>query len=784
MARGSGTILGLWLSACSSSTPGVPSPLEEAPDAGTKPARSVQIDEPALPGSMQLHFELQRHVHLADLEQPGLFVDFGTPARMKYSVGHWRTGWGRDGVEGADSFTPVLAASARLYLPLADSVAMRLRLRMKPLASNTLQPFLNNEPLASIALDRGAGFAEYEVQVPAGVARAGENQLLLRFAEPPSQPPAAALEQPLAAVDWLQILPLTAAGQPVAGAAAVSGQGDRASVPDGKLVRAFASGGYTRNAIALQAPARLSYHLELPRAAKLTVRVGSPGGNAQAVLRITPAGGKPAELWRGQLSDAWLLLQLPLDTYAGQVVKLELCALGSGVAGFASPAIVEPRAAPAAQDQRPQGVIVLLVDTLRADRLRAYNPESRVRTPALDALAAQGAVFEAAQAPENWTKPSVASVLTGLYPTSHGTKTGDALLAERAQLVSEVFKEAGFATGLFAANGFVSDRFGFNQGWDRYTNYVREKRNTNADNVLRDAANWIEEHRRERFFAYIQTIDPHVPYDPPDEFLEPYQSEPYTGPIRPWLTASQLEKAKQVPPKLELTETDRAYLSALYNGEVSFHDRYLGVFIDRLKRMGLYDRVLFVVTADHGEEFYDHKSFGHGHTLYQELIGVPFIARHPGSVKARRVREPVSTIDIAPTILSAAGVPIPETMEGRDRLPQLLGAPAPPLSAAFSDFLDDRRAVRSGRFKLILRGLTPTLFDLGSDPAEQVELNLAEHPIALRYCRILLGAFLGADNRGDFANPAPARPSLQLRGENAQIDEATRAGLRALGYAN
>ena len=774
-------IVALWLSACSSPPPSVDvSPPRSGldTDAEVPSAVAVSVDEPALADSMQLHLDLQRVVHLADVESPGLFIDFGTPARMKYTIGHWKTGWGADAVDGADTYTPALAASVRAYLPLGSGAAITLRLRMKPLASRSVQLFLNNEALASVALDRGAAFADYDVAVPAGVARAGDNQLLLRFGDA-----AAGNQEPaLAALDSLRVLQPATVGA-TAGSAANSGV-DRAGGATAKLVRAFSSGGYSRSAIALSAPGKLTYHLQLPRRAKLTLRAGSPGGAAQAAVRVTPAGGKTTELWRGQLSDAWLLLQLPLDAYAGEVVKLELCALGDGIAGFASPSILEPRARVAVQETTPQGVIVLLVDTLRADRLRPYDPQTRVRTPALDGLAAQGAVFEAAQSPENWTKPSVASVLTGLTPASHGTKSGDAQLPERAMLVSEAFKQAGFSTGMFSANGFVSDRFGFNQGWDHYTNYVRERRNTNADNVLRDAASWIDAHKHERFFAYIQTVDPHVPYDPPDEFLELYQSEPYTGPIRPGLSAEQLQKAKLVPPKLSLSEADRAYLSALYDGEISFHDRYLGVFIERLKRMGLYDRVLFVVTADHGEEFYDHKSFGHGHSLYQELIGVPFIVRHPASVRVRRLADPVSTADIAPTVLAGAGVPIPEVMEGRNRLPQLLGAAAPPLPAAVSDFLDDRRTIRAGRYKLVLRGLTPTLFDLATDPREQVELNLAEHPIALRYCRILLGAFLGAKNRGDFTNAEPGRPSVELRGGEAQVDEATKAGLRALGYAN
>jgi uncharacterized sulfatase len=208
----------------------------------------------------------------------------------------------------------------------------------------------------------------------------------------------------------------------------------------------------------------------------------------------------------------------------------------------------------------------------------------------------------------------------------------------------------------------------------------------------------------------------------------------------------------------------------------------LGAFIDRLKRLGLYDKTLFVVTADHGEEFYDHQSYGHGHSLYQELIRVPWIVRYPG-VPPRRIADTVSTVDIAPTVLSSLGLAVPPAMEGIDRSAQLLGARAPALSAAVSDFLDDRRSIRAGRWKLILRGLTPTFFDLERDPQELNELDLAEHAVALRYCRVLLGQFLGALDRGDWLNADPPGRSVELKGDDAVIDEATAAGLRALGYA-
>jgi arylsulfatase A-like enzyme len=222
----------------------------------------------------------------------------------------------------------------------------------------------------------------------------------------------------------------------------------------------------------------------------------------------------------------------------------------------------------------------------------------------------------------------------------------------------------------------------------------------------------------------------------------------------------------------------------LYDGEISYHDHCLGAFVERLKRLGVYDKTLLVMTADHGEEFYDHKSWGHGHTVYQELLSVPLIVRYPGSIKPQHVRETASTIDVAPTVLSAAGVPIPEPMEGVDRMPQLLGAAAPALNAAFSEFLDDRRVVRAGRWKLILRGLESTLFDLATDPHEHAEADRKLHAVALRYCRILIGQFLGARDRGDWLNPDPPGRSVVLHGEVADLDDTTRGGLRSLGYAN
>jgi choline-sulfatase len=734
--------------------------------------KAGEIDETAA------HLNLQNLVHLADIDHGGLFIDFGTPARNKYTVGQWKTGWGKDGVEGDTTFTYVASNTGRVYLPLNSDAAVTLRFRMQPIGTNTMQPFLNNAPLPSVKLDKGNAFADYDVAVPAGKAHAGENHLLLRFGGTKH----IGDEDIAAAVDSIRVLPQPKQSAP--GVAAAPSTNYEALPIYGALIQEMTLNGQKRKAIAVRAPTTLSYYVEVPKGGKLSLRVGSPDGVASVAIRVTPEGGHAKELWRGKVSGIWQAQTLSLEPWVGSVIKLELAAQGEGVVGFSSPVVLAADSQPVAAKDPPQGVIVLLIDTMRADHLPPYNKATPVKAPIITQFANEGSVFEEAQAPENWTKPSVASVLTGLTPASHGTKGSESKLSDKALMVSEVFKQAGYDTGAFLANGYVSDKFGFNQGWDFYTNYIRENKSTTAEHVFRDAANWIEQHKSKRFFVYVQTIDPHVPYDPPSEFLKMYDPNPYSGPIRPRMTADLLEKAKRVPPKLTFNDRDRVYLEALYDGEVSYHDKYLGVFIERLKKLGLYDKVMFVITADHGEEFYDHNSYGHGHSVYQELLHVPFMLRMPGTVPVKRFADTVSTIDVSPTVISAAGISIPDVMEGRDRMPQLRGALPNGPAVAFSDFLDDRRVIRAGRWKLILRGLNATFFDLKSDPHEQTELDPLTKPIAMRYCRILLGQYLGTRDRGDWLTALPKGRSVDLKAEATVMDDATKAGLKALGYAN
>jgi len=719
---------------------------------------------------LETHSDLTALRHLAEVNDGGWYVDFGTPAQSKYTVGDWRSGWVGKGVDGDTTYAHV-GMRGRVYFEADRPAPLVARIRLRAHGTQALTPYLNNKQLKSIHLGKGDGFVDYDIDLPEENVQAGENYLLVTFG---GTVPIDGQDVSVA-VDSIWIRKQSESSKTA-----------RAPAYD-SLVAIVRLGDEERQAIALSRKSTLRYHVLVPANGSLGFGVGVEGeGDAPFSIAVTADGQPTTQVLTGMASGAWTDHKVDLSRFAGETVRVDLSAEGQGTGRLAwnSPRILVP-AVPERNLEPAKNVVVVVIDTLRADKLRPFNPQTRVKTPAIDQFASDGAVFELAQAPENWTKPSVASILTGLHPQTHQQKTGDAALPSSAELLSEHLQGEGFATGGFIANGYVSDRFGFDQGWDDYTNYIREEKSTEAKDVFDDAGNWIEAHKDGRFFAYIQTIDPHVPYDPPGKYLQMYDPSEYAGQIRPRMTGDLLEKAKRNPPQVVFDARDKRQLEALHDGEITKHDHFFGAFLERLSALGLANDTLIVVTSDHGEEFDDHGSWGHGHSVYQELLHVPLMFRLPNRVPAgTKVGEAVSTLDISATVTDLLGVPAMAHNEGHALVGLMLGeAPSQP-AVAFSDFQDDRRVITTGRWKLILRGnLTSTMFDLVADPLEKNQLDASAFPIGRRYSRMLLGQFLGASDRGDWLS-ADQKGGTQLERENAEMDDTIRDQLRALGYAH
>ncbi len=287
-------------------------------------------------------------------------------------------------------------------------------------------------------------------------------------------------------------------------------------------------------------------------------------------------------------------------------------------------------------------VLLITVDTLRADRVGAYG-YSKAGTPNMDGLAARGVLFENTVTPVPLTLPSHASIMSGLYPPSHGVRNnGLYSLPGNVPTLAALLKERGFRTSAFVSAFVLDARFGLDQGFDHYSDEVNEAlpgswyAERNADEVLADFLDWFRGREKGRFFSWIHFWDPHMEYDPP----EPYRSR-FDDP---------------------------------YDGEIAFVDSAIGRILDVLKAEGLTDRTMVILTADHGEAFGEHGELGHSIFCYEENIRVPLIMSFPGVLPAAlRSQERASLVDLMPTVLDLLGFAPPGPGDGLSLLPAIRG---------------------------------------------------------------------------------------------------------------
>ena len=716
---------------------------EERAERSGDEGRAEPVEE-ATPAHERMHFDLARHVARAELaEGDALLVDFGTPGAAKYTLGGWRTRTDGSHTFGEVSTTLIEGVTGEVILPVAEAGPHVLRLRARAFGDGRLTVYLDGDTVHHDRLPTDGSFDTVTVALDA--LEPGEHALQLRVPERGRDDGFRAG----IALDWMRLSP---------GAAPAESDDEGAAPDDPPPV--LAAG----DALQLPAGLRLGYAMVVPEGARLR---GVAQGGA-LTLRAARDGAEPVDLGRHEGE-----LDVDLGPLAGQLVRLELGARAD--LDLARPRVVTlADAAPALAAAPPaRNVLVYLVDTVRADKLSPWNPDTRVRTPGLDRWVREAAVFEHGWAQENWTKPSVATLLSGLLPWQHTATGGEAVLPRAVEMMSETLREAGFHTGAFVCNGYVSDKFGFEQGWTTWRNYIREGRRSAARFVAADVLEWLDARPEDRpFFLYVHTIDPHVPYIPPDELIEEYDPGPYDGPVDFRRDRELLEKIKAGT--LRVNARDRQRLEALYDGEITYHDTHFASILDGLARRGLAEETLVVFTADHGEEFFDHESVGHGHTLYEELLHVPLVMRVPGLTDgSARVPGAVGLVDVAPTAYDALGLDAdarPEGLPGRSLLPLLRGETSDAPRARIAGFMEGWRAVVVGRWKLIQRTHRRwMLHDLAEDPGEERDLA-AERPLAVRWLRGMLG----------LAQAGHTMPRAEA--ETTEIDPETDAQLRALGY--
>jgi arylsulfatase A-like enzyme/tetratricopeptide (TPR) repeat protein len=397
--------------------------------------------------------------------------------------------------------------------------------------------------------------------------------------------------------------------------------------------------------------------------------------------------------------------------------------------------------------EAPRSVVLVSVDTLRADRLGCYGYRG-VPTPNLDRLAAEGTLFENAATAVPLTLPAHASILTGRTPGSHGVADNfQSILSEDEETLAEILRARGYATGGFVGAFVLDARWGIAQGFDTYFDdfdapaaeaATADANQRPGDQVLAPALKWIEARRGEPFFAFLHFFDPHTPYAPP----EPYRS--------------------------------RYGASSLYDAEIAYVDSLVGELLAKLEDLGVSEETAVVLVGDHGESLGDHGESTHGYFIYDATVHVPLVVRGPGVPRGARIVDQVRTIDIAPTIADLLGAPPLALAEGESLRPYFRGEANVPRRLAY---VESRYAsihfgwaplagVRSETHKLI-DAPEPELYDLRADPGEMRNVWREQKDLADRLSS-LLEKRPGARPSGT-AKIAPADPETERR-------------LRALGY--
>jgi arylsulfatase A-like enzyme len=436
-------------------------------------------------------------------------------------------------------------------------------------------------------------------------------------------------------------------------------------------------------------------------------------------------------------------------------------------------------------------VILISVDTLRADHLSCYGYD-RETSPNIDSLAGDSVLFSNVYASSPWTLPSHVSMLTSLHGVNHQVYQDDERMDPAILTLADLMRKNHFFCTAFTGGGFVSSVYGFSKGFDMYQEGGGGVHRQDAAGYLNKlVTEWLDVHSTDKnFFLFIHTYQPHDPYACPAPFKDMYLSEGAK-----WRHINLMGHLGGRPNLFKpLPEEERQNIVDLYDGEVRYTDEALvGPLIQKLKQLGLYESTLIVFTSDHGEEFYDHKSWGHGHQLYDESLKVPLLIKFPESrFRGTTVSNIASLVDVMPTILEELRIDCAQlSLDGRSLVPVIKGKDKADRSFwadigdnVLNSHVPQKISTNDGTNKFILNKKY-TDKDLSffeflppeTEPVELYELEgdpLEKHNIANKRVELVNRLIRSVD-----VVYSQARKRKPLKPE---IDEDLKEQLRALGY--
>ena len=614
----------------------------------------------------------------------GLVVAAGSAGFAKYTrIANQLSGskhaWDLRQTENDIKVARMTGKSATVFVPLTAAEAGRTTVRLRAFVQDdtTLSLRVNDNKDINGKLTKG--WTTVELAVPADQLKEGENALSL-FAKKPG------LE-----LAWLQV-----------GGTAAPAPGD-----DGG-VKFFDAGS---KSLVLAKGAGMSWFAAVPDKARLTGDLSD--GTCAINVVATADDGQVVE---GKLVGTGSAVDLA--AIAGKAARLDLEGAGCAESQLSNAALVVPgETTKVKRGDPPKYVVFIIMDSLRADRVRAFNAKARPETPNWDKLAESSALFLNTYVQGNESQVSHAAIWSSNYLAKHRAIEMKDKLADKWTTIDEVAKAGGKYVAGASGNGYIRPSRGFGSAWNQFANHIEKGFGLKGADIMEKGLGFITPKKDQPWFLYLGFIDTHVTWRAKQPWMDRYD-----GGYKGRFTTEYGDDGPNGSNGKDLTDKEKDHVRALYDSNVSYQDELLGKLTEKLKTWGVWDQTMIIITADHGDEQWEDGRVGHGGSERETLVHVPLLIHYPPLFPTAKVTEGAEGIDIVSTLADALGVAIDPEWQGTSLIPAANGAGGYPLMS-FSSQYENGHAGRIWPWKLKLMGTgAPRLFNLVKDPDERNDL--------------------------------------------------------------
>jgi arylsulfatase A-like enzyme len=665
-----------------SSAEAAPAPGGATPAAAKQPTKApVKAPErgPERPVFSLVDNRLSAHL----TRNGGLLVPAGSAGFAKYvRFGNTMKGgkktWELRQQEGGVKVARITGKSGTVFVPLTAAQAGRNTLRIRAFASGEGALSVRVNENKDLNGQLAQGWSTVELSVPPGQLKEGENSIAI-FTKSSGT-----------AVAWVHV-------------------GASATVGDDGATKFFDAGS---KSLALPKDGGMSWYVAVPEKAKLTGDL-SDGACTVNVL-ATAEDGATLE---GKLTGIGSAVDL--GALAGKAARLDLDAAGCAEAQLAKAAIVVPGTAPAVKRaDPPKHIVFIIMDSLRADRVKVFNPKARADVPNWDKLAETSTVFMRHYVQGNESQVSHASMWTSAYLAKHKASEMKDKLDPKYMTIDEVAKKASKYIAGVSANGYIRPERGFGTQWDQFVNHITQGGGLKGADVMDKGIKFITPKKDQPWFLYMGWIDTHVTWRAKSPWIEKYDPG-YKGKFE----TSYGDDGPGGSKGKGLSEKEINHVRALYDSNISYQDDLLGKLVEKLTEWGIYDKTMIIITADHGDELWEEQDkVGHAGSQRQTVIHVPMMIHYPPMFPGAKIHAGTEGIDIVPTLADVLGVAFDPEWQGQSLLPLAQGADGYPLLATSSAY-ENSHAGRIGHWKIQLKGGgAPRLWNLAKDPEEKKDI--------------------------------------------------------------